>query len=492
MSNKTLFTKLLFLLCLMSILFYGHAQNDIHSSFEKWTLNNTGSNEPMPENYQLLQYNAGTNIIASTGSSNNGKTLNHLGINKSGYLYAIEGTINANYNILSYNTKNGFEKLTAKTNVTWDGGIESDARTSGMAIDNNDYGWVVANSVINGNNYVTSFKTSATGTVSDVLNKPYILKTELNAVLVTDIAFDLFNNLYAVVLDVTTGHQYIYYANAQSFTNAVPGGTILLSRIWEITNADNTTAVLNPKYMSNLPVNFPSFDSYMAEGLAFSSNGFLLVSVDKITFNSYMGGMAAQSLNNIYAIRFTDSNTPIVHRSNIYTSLENSGAISHCSDLASNNFPAFMPLTYGDVAATISNDQLNINWDTKSERNNTKFDISISKDGNSFTSIGTINTKAQNGCSNVSIAYNFNYYLNNLSQGFFLPFVMILLALGTLLQKKRKYTAVISCMLILCLYACSKKNNTDGIKKYSGKFFVKITAIDTDGAAISSKVIQTK
>ena len=47
-----------------------------------------------------------------------------------------------------------------------------------------------------------------------------------------------------------------------------------------------------------------------------------------------------------------------------------------------------LPVTFGDVNATVASGSLQVSWSTLTEINNSYFEVEASKDGNTFTKIG--------------------------------------------------------------------------------------------------------
>lgn len=442
----------------------------------------------LPQELMQINFNPSNHSANFTTSNATGRTIDYIGLNKENFLYGIEGDGMDKFNVFSYNTQNNFSSTQVYTHVNWNGGANDDARIRGMAIDKNNLAWVSAFSVINGKNYVTTFQTNSSGGASNFLSKPYIFKTDLVSVEIKDLAFDIFGNLFAIVMDAINGKQYIYFANVKTITGIEPGANIMLTRLWLISDAANKALIFDPRFSENLPSNFEPFDSYLADGLAFSSKGQLLLSVDKMTFSPYQNGRAAKVDNMLYTYKpgIADS----TKRISLYQSPENVFILSLCDDLASNYFPAFLPLNFGEVSAKVNSNILQIKWDTETERNNAKFSVGVSTDGINFKEIAAINSLAANGNSNENIKYAAEYNLPNSNSLFYFSGAWLLII--SLLCVNKKKSRLIACSIsILLAIACSKKDNSGSeIKNYSGKIFVKITAIDTDNKITESKVVQ--
>ncbi|MBP6455212.1 MAG: T9SS type A sorting domain-containing protein [Chitinophagaceae bacterium] len=72
-----------------------------------------------------------------------------------------------------------------------------------------------------------------------------------------------------------------------------------------------------------------------------------------------------------------------------------------------NNFNAPLPVMYNDFTAQKSGSVAILNWTTGNEENNKLFRIQRSADAKNYITIGTVNSKALNGNSNLDLHYNF-------------------------------------------------------------------------------------
>lgn len=476
------FTILLFLL----ISFLTNSQDKIYGFYGMFISGSTSSTAAPNGLEQIAFTPSSNNASFSPASSSLNGEINYIGINKYDFLYSVEGIATDKFHINSFNTKNNFSGNRALSNISLNGGNGSDARVRGMAIDKNDKAWITAFSVIDGKNYVTTFKTNSSGGATDFQSKPYILRTDLSTIEVKDLAFDFFGNLYALVLDGLTGYQYIYYINAKALMGIAPGGEIVLSKLWQISEAAGKPIKYDPKYFGG---SFIDFQTYNAEGIAFSSEGQLLISVDKMSFTNVTNGYKTSVVNMLFVFR--PDGGDIVPQTIIYTTPENKNEISYCEDLASNYYPAFLPLSFGEISATIQSNKLHVGWATIQERNNIKFSIFISPDGGNFSEVGSVNSLAIGGNANDLTYYFFDYNLSN--AGFLALFPVwgfFLLSLALVSNKKSRWL-ICFCIIFVGFVNCSKKNKGgESIKTYNGKLFIKIIATDSNGKTISSKVIQ--
>ncbi|ULT44073.1 hypothetical protein KRR40_12315 [Niabella defluvii] len=161
------------------------------------------------------------------------------------------------------------------------------------------------------------------------------------------------------------------------------------------------------------------------------------------------------------------------------------------ADLATSYFPAstVLPVVYGGISAKIVDQSLIVNWSTLSETNNERFEIEVSKDGKSFTKVGTINTKALNGNSDKTLDYNFSKTVD-------IPVAVMgisLLSLAViLLLVNRKNKLLFSVMMVmgvgLAFASCSKSSDQVDVHADS-KLFVRIVQVDKDGKKSTSGVV---
>lgn len=483
MTTKKSQLLLLFMICNILL----PAQDNIFGYYDGLQIGGPVQLPGGPVGLQLISLNSESGNANLVNHSLTGKAIKYIGSNKDNFLYDAQPVSTDNFNILSYNTSSNFNAIVAKTNWNLGGTIFNDTRVEGMAIDNNGRGWAVGNSVIDGNNYAATFQSNNSGGASDFSQSSFLLRTDLASTLVTDLAFDRFNNLFALVLDQINGYQYIYYAPTKQLAPA--GATVRLSKLWQLTDADNTPTQYNPKYYTALPSNFPEFSSYLAEGLAFDSKGNLLISVDKMVFNRYQGGIAGRVENWIYALSLHA--TVQVKRILVYGSPNNLNTLNFCEDLAGNYYPVFFPTKFGEINATISGAQLQVSWVTENERNNIRFDIATSKDGINFTNLERVNSKGVNGSSNDALTYTASYPLSkfagNLSPGLFAVFI---LTIFVRLQRKRVWVLLLSSFFLLHVLACKKNKGNGGEVVTNEKIMVRITATDSKGATTVSKVVQ--
>ncbi len=271
-----------------------------------------------------------------------------------------------------------------------------------------------------------------------------------------DIAFDGSGNLYALINeDAPQGNATIYFVAANAISTSNVGVTNLQAR-YDVKNSNGT-----------------NFSDY-AVGLAVASSGNFYLAIQGGT----QGGvyMLTRDVNGAFVM----SASPI-----------SAGNALGIADLATSYFPTstVLPVIYGDISAKIVDRSLIVNWSTSSETNNDRFEIEVSKDGQSFTKAGTIDTKALNGNSDKTIEYSFSKTLD-------IPVAAMSISLFSLaivaLLINRKNKLLFSAMMVmgvgLAFASCSKSSDQVDVSG-EGKLLVRIVQVDKDGKKSASKVI---
>lgn len=155
-----------------------------------------------------------------------------------------------------------------------------------------------------------------------------------------------------------------------------------------------------------------------------------------------------------------------------------------------------LPVTFGFLSAKSMNGLLMVTWSTATEDNCSHYNIEISKDGENFTKVSTIQSKAREGKSIVPLQYEYIVSLNSIALTFPM-FVIIILSIpiglsykGCTIAKRRWLFLVFSTILgtLSIIIGCDKREDiiTDRIENV----YVRITQFDKDGAAYHSKIIK--
>ncbi len=150
-----------------------------------------------------------------------------------------------------------------------------------------------------------------------------------------------------------------------------------------------------------------------------------------------------------------------------------------------------LPVTFGDISAIIKGNQLLINFNTLSEKNNSHFDIEISTDGKTFHKTATLQSQHADGTSNSTTNYK-TMIQKGSTLYFSLPAVFVLMAVLLGFQKNRnmKLTCILAITCIgICAVSCNKYNEALQYHK-NEKIFVRIAQVDIDGTIQYSPIIK--
>jgi hypothetical protein len=190
---------------------------------------------------------------------------------------------------------------------------------------------------------------------------------------------------------------------------------------------------------------------------------------------------------NINGVANTSNKSGIINLGPIYQPI-----YDDIADVSGINFGirnASLPITLGGLNADISGEQLLVKWTTLTEKNNVAFDIEASLDGNRFTKIGTVNSKATNGNSDESLHYEFLLSLDTNNLAFVwggLAFACSLLFLRR--SKAAGMLLMTGIVVVVSVISCTKQDA--GIEGKEAKVFIRLKQINKDGTFEYSKIIQ--
>lgn len=146
-----------------------------------------------------------------------------------------------------------------------------------------------------------------------------------------------------------------------------------------------------------------------------------------------------------------------------------------------------LPVTFGSIAATVSEEKGLVNWQTLSEINNDHFEVQVSTDGKTFITVASVASKARGGSSDATINYEtgFSFTDRAATAGIYLA---SLLFLGMAHVKRRRVILAFALILgVAGWVGCSKKDN--GIPVGPEKYYLRIAQVDKDGGRSFSKIV---
>lgn len=148
-----------------------------------------------------------------------------------------------------------------------------------------------------------------------------------------------------------------------------------------------------------------------------------------------------------------------------------------------------LPVTFKTVDAYFDNGQLVVNWSTVMEKDNDHFEVELSRDGTTFTAIGTLSSKAPGGNSDNELSYSFTKAAGSAASLAGLGIFALGMALSVFPGKKKLWAGLSSMvMIVLFTVSCSKKEAIT--TEQTGPFFVRIAQINKDGTKEVSKIVQ--
>lgn len=152
------------------------------------------------------------------------------------------------------------------------------------------------------------------------------------------------------------------------------------------------------------------------------------------------------------------------------------------------NNPDVLPVSFGSITATIKKGSLLVKWTTLQERNNKKFMIEASGDGQHFVSIGEVKSVAAQGNSDRVLSYEWVKDVSALSLGAVSGGILLALLMSglTCFRKGKRFLCLVVTVLICYLVACTRKDTMPGSTQ---RVLIRIVQEDIDGSRSFSKVI---
>lgn len=148
---------------------------------------------------------------------------------------------------------------------------------------------------------------------------------------------------------------------------------------------------------------------------------------------------------------------------------------------------ASLPVEFGSLAANMSQNQINVRWETLTEQNCAYYDIELSQDGRNFIKAGRVISKAENGFSGVKLNYELILPLNNIP-ALSLSLLGFSLAVSFIF-KRRKMLMLLSVLLVwsMVLFSCRKNIAPDTGDR--AKLYLRMVQVDKDGTSKISKTV---
>ena len=142
---------------------------------------------------------------------------------------------------------------------------------------------------------------------------------------------------------------------------------------------------------------------------------------------------------------------------------------------------------FGAITAVYKNNQLRVNWESLKEQNNDHFEIEGSKDGEHFTHIATVASKAKGGNSDTTLQYE---WTAGNETGYLFGTALLIGLIAVCGSRKRRNLLLPVSMIVLLIsigWGCRKNGDDLGLK---GDYYIRIVQVDKDGTTNHSKVIK--
>ncbi|MCH5599624.1 DUF5123 domain-containing protein [Niabella ginsengisoli] len=156
-------------------------------------------------------------------------------------------------------------------------------------------------------------------------------------------------------------------------------------------------------------------------------------------------------------------------------------------DIGAYEYTGALPVHFGAINATFSNNILLLNWSTLTESNNDHFEIEISADGKHFSKLAIVQSKSLNGNSSTLLEYHHQTGLSGA-----LPSLGIssLALLGFLIPTgKRRRLFAITFVIAGALFISCSKNDSSPINA-NQYIYLRIAQVDKDGSKDFSKTVR--
>jgi hypothetical protein len=151
-----------------------------------------------------------------------------------------------------------------------------------------------------------------------------------------------------------------------------------------------------------------------------------------------------------------------------------------------------LPVTFGDLSAKIQSGRLQVDWTTLSETNNSKFIVQGSNNGKTWTDLGVVDSKAQDGRSATLLTYSFSREWSGAILAGFGILGLLLLPV----TRSRLFKVAIVLMVVSIVISCAKE--TDGLRDFkeststSQPVYIRLAQLDKNGTTTYSEAVLAK
>lgn len=147
-----------------------------------------------------------------------------------------------------------------------------------------------------------------------------------------------------------------------------------------------------------------------------------------------------------------------------------------------------LPVSFGEITASLKSKQLLVNWQTLKETNNEYFEVQLSNDGKAFTTIAHIDSQVASGNSDVLLNYDYKTDITTKTP------MLGVIAIGFLLIAfKRRHGGQLFIALPVLIFTVFLSCNRDNDSISPGEpdnLYVRIKQVDKDGEQSYSKIVR--
>lgn len=152
---------------------------------------------------------------------------------------------------------------------------------------------------------------------------------------------------------------------------------------------------------------------------------------------------------------------------------------------------ATLPVSFGSVFSEVSKNTLRVNWSTIWEKNNDRFIVEASADGEHFTSLGELKSSAADGNSDKALTYSFSKDMPSVTALLGLSLLLLgcrVPASGSMRRILLPRAVIIATLLCIGILGCSRRDTA--FLDTSAALFIRIKQVDKDSSFKYSKVVK--
>jgi hypothetical protein len=189
--------------------------------------------------------------------------------------------------------------------------------------------------------------------------------------------------------------------------------------------------------------------------------------------------------------RMTTTVTGLVLGSYVFTLTASDKQNSASKSVSVKVISGLLPAGLNYFHVTNNSNGILLSWRTDMESNSARFIIQKSTDGAVFADLGSVDSKAKNGNSNIPLTYSYQVsgkFANANSNYIFLA-ITLLAVVSVISKAKRIYKSLILVVFCLFLFSCSKTVMTpENANPVSAKSYYRLKPVNLDGQFTYSEI----